>query len=94
MSKLFEQQEQIKRIVLHQLRAHWLNVDEQIIEDALPGALKAVEAGFYGSPSRRFFDGEEVLFSPYHSVQWMIFLYRLSREIHVKSPGAKEADQV
>lgn len=94
MGKLFEQQEQIKQIVLHQLKAHWLDVDEQIIEAALPAALKAVEVGFYGNPSRRFFDGEEVLFSPYHSVQWMVFLYRLSREIHVKNPGAKEADQV
>lgn len=94
MKRIKEQQEEIKNIVLYQLRAHWPEVDEQVIAEALPDTLKAVEECFRGNPSKRFFDGEEVLFSPYNSVQWMVFLYRLSRTIHLKNPGAKEADQV
>ena len=96
MSTLYDQLSQIKEILLHQLKQHWTDVDEEIIDKALPAAAGAVERNFRGLPNRRFFSGGEVQFSPYMSVQWMIFLYRLSREIY-KDGGVdtpKEADQV
>ena len=88
-------EKEIVDLVMHQLTSYWPEVDERVIEDAVPDALKAIEKGFFGLPNKRFFDGEKVVFSPYISVQWMIFLYRLSHEIYVRNHGrAKEADQV
>lgn len=96
MRTLQAQLPQIKDILLYQLKHHWTDVEEMIIENALPDATKAVEENFRDLPNRRFFLDGEVQFSPYMSVQWMIFLYRLSHEIY-KNGGAstpKEADQV
>ena len=44
-------------------------------------------------PNKRFYDGKDVHFSPYMSVQWMNFLYRLSHYIY-KNMGGTTADQV
>ena len=88
--------DQIKSLLLHQLHNHWIDVDESIIEDALPEAISLIRKGFSNLPSRRFFDGENVVFSPYMSVQWMVFLYRISHVIYLHSRGGnvpKEADQ-
>ena len=86
----------IEELLLHQLRQHWIDIDEDIIRNALPGAIKAIEGNFTGLPNRRFFSDGAVQFSPYMSVQWMIFLYRIAHEIYIQheSSTPKEADQI
>lgn len=82
MAKLVEEYNNIRNTVLHQLKSYWMDTDEQVIDRALPNTLKAVEKNFYQLPNKRFYNENSVLFSPYMSVQWMIFLYRLSHEIY------------
>ena len=77
----------IKQVLLHQLRSYWIDINEQIIIDAIPDALQAIEQNYTGMPNKRFWDGEHVVFSPYMSTQWMNFLYRLSHAIYVKYPS-------
>lgn len=95
MGTLEEKQSDILNIVLYQLQSYWTDIDKELIKEALPDAIEAIEKGFWGLPNKRFFDGDRVIFSPYMSVQWMIFLYRLSHAVYIKSNGkAKEADQI
>lgn len=51
MKSLTEMQSMIFDTLLHQLRTQWTDVDESIIRDALPEAMKAIEEGFYGLPN-------------------------------------------
>lgn len=85
-----------KRMVLRQLGNYWEDSDERVIEAAIPGGLEAVRKGFEGLPNKRFYDCRGALLSPFISVQWMVFLYRLSHQIYIDSNGAapKEADQI
>ncbi len=96
MSVIDNQKEEIEKLLLHQLNQHWLEVDEDIIRNAFPRAIKAIEDNFIGLPNRRFFSDGKVQFSPYMSVQWMIFLYRLAHEIYIQNGAStpKEADQI
>lgn len=93
MAKIADEYDNIRNTVLRQLRFYWTEIDERIIDHALPNVLKAVEKTFCRLPDKRFYDGNHVLFSPYMSVQWMIFLYRLSHEIYCGG-NEKEAGQV
>lgn len=87
--------EAVNKTVLHQLKLYWPEINDKVITDAVPAALKEIENGFFGLPNKRFFKDGIVQFSPLISTQWMIFLYRLSHEIFVQSGGtAPEADQV
>lgn len=87
--------EAVNKTVLHQLKLYWPEINEKVITDSIPAALKEIENGFFGLPNKRFFKDGKVQFSPLISTHWMIFLYRLSHEIFVQSGGtAPEADQV
>lgn len=93
---ILEQQNTLEQLLMHQLNHYWTDIDETVISSALPGAIRAIEKGFTGLPNQRFYDRGKVRFSPYISVQWTIFLYRIAHEIYkggqVRTP--KEADQV
>lgn len=95
MVLLENNRKEIEEILFHQLRQHWLKIDEAIIKDAIPGAIRAIGDSFTGLPDKRFYCDGKVQFSPYMSVHWMIFLYRLSHEIYQNSLSTpKEADQI
>lgn len=96
MAAIKYMQEEIEKTLMHQLRQHWLEVDEEIIRGAIPKTIKLLEDNFLDLPNKRFFSDGEVQFSPYMSVQWMIFLYRLAHQIYKdrKTDIPKEADQV
>lgn len=83
----------IEEILLRQLRNYWVDIDEDVISRNVPAALNILEENYIGIPNRRFWDGQEVHFSPYISVQWMNFLYRLSHVLY-KNGGGTAADQV
>ncbi len=84
--------EQISLILLHQLRNYWLDVDEKKICDAVPDAIGILRENYRGIPNKRLWD-KELVFSPYMSVQWMNFLYRVCHVIY-KNGGGVTADQV
>ena len=83
----------VEDIVIKQLVSYWNNIDSQSITEAVPLALDAIEKNYYGMPNKRYWDGEEVVFSPYVSTQWTNFLYRLSHVLY-KKKDLKSADQV
>lgn len=83
----------IEEILLHQLKSHWPQVDEDIIKQSIPTSLDKIEKNYQGMPNPRFWNGNDVVFSPYMSTQWMNFLYRLSHELYLRGAGI-EADQV
>ncbi len=90
-------QNEILSIVLKQLNNFWLKTDRNIIASAIPEALHAMEVGFSGIPNSRFFDGKEIVFSPYFSVHWMIFLYRLSNALYrlnIEAPPSKQISSI
>lgn len=80
-------------LVLRQLSNYWDDIDKEKVASAVPRVLHSMEESFWGLPNKRFFNGENVVFFPYMSIHWMIFLYRLSHELY-KNGGAtqKEAD--
>lgn len=83
----------IEELLLRQLSNYWLEIDKAAIMKCLPQALKTIEANYTGLPNKRLWDGTEVVFSPYMSIQWMNFLYRLSHELY-KNGASTAADQV
>lgn len=83
----------IEETVLRQLNTYWNDIDTNAISDAIPEALQAIEDNYRGLPNKRFWDGHDVIFSPYISVQWMNFLYRLAHAIYLRG-GGDAADQV
>jgi len=98
MNLLEENTQKTVDLVLKQLNNFWDDTDAGVILAAVPATLEAMKANFKGSPNRRFYDSENdrVIFSPVYSIQWMIFLYRLSHQIYLNGEGStpKEADQV
>ncbi len=83
----------IEEILFHQLKSKWPQVDEELIKQSIPAALDIIEKNYQGMPNPRFWDGHDVVFSPYMSTQWMNFLYRLSHELYLNGAGIA-ADQV
>ena len=79
----------IGKLLVHQLSNYWFTIDETSIIKYVPAALHVLEINYFGSANARFFDGESVLFSPYTSVQWMNFLYRLSHLLYLHGGGYK-----
>ena len=95
MSVLKNEEKNIREILLHQLRAYWTEVNEHVIDEALPETFQTIAKGFWGLPNPRYFNGSDVQFSPYISVHWMIFLYRLSHVLFIRNKSTPiEADQV
>ncbi|MBO7426505.1 MAG: transferase [Clostridiales bacterium] len=81
-------------LLLHQLRNYWTDIDEDCIASAVDSAMEMIEKNYKGLPNRRYFNDGQVVFSPYISVQWMNFLYRVSRAIYLKNGYCDSADQV
>lgn len=78
----------IERQVLHQLSSHFVDIDKKVVKASINNALNDMEETFKGLSSER-------VFNPYHSVTWMIFLYRLSWHLaHDNEKVCKEADMV
>lgn len=91
---LNEQETIIQSTLFFQLEKWFPDLNYETIGNAITFAIDGIERCFNGSPNKRFFDGKNVLFSPYNSIQWMLLLYRVSHEIYKADPTAKEADAV
>ncbi len=88
--------ESTQQLVLHQLSNFWTNLDEEPIRLCVKPALEKIEACFNASRSKYVRKDGNVVFSPFYSVGWAMFLYRLSRELVNFGGGmaSKEADSV
>ena len=82
---------QTERILLHQLDGYWPDYDREAIADQILPALALMEKNYSAMPSARFWRDGEMVFSPWYSVTWMIFLYRLSHLLS-ENGNAHEAD--
>lgn len=82
----------ISAILLHQLRNYWTEVDKYRIRAAVPIAIEELTENYRDLPNKRFWNNG-LVFSPYVSVQWMNFLYRVSHILYKKN-FIISADQV
>lgn len=71
--------EKTHALLVHQLRNWWPDIRPETLRQVIPIALEQMEKNYSAMPSKRFFDGEHMVFNPVFSVTWMIFLYRVSR---------------
>lgn len=84
-----------------QLESHFIltNIEKSVITDYLDLALEKCESNFLASSNKYFKidmggHSEKVRFNPYHSVQYMIFLYYLSHEIYVNTQNSILCDKI
>lgn len=74
-----------------QLESHFMlsDIEKSVIFEYLDLALEKCESNFLASSNKYFFiemgGHKNVRFNPYHSVQYMIFLYYLSYEIYANT---------
>lgn len=67
---------EVIRIIVHQLASWWPENNIDVVKRAVSIALSRVNENF----SARILvnSNSEPVFSPYHSVQWAVFLYQVS----------------
>jgi len=87
----------ILRQLYNQLRSHFLlsELEEESIETVFDCVLLRCEKNFQSSDNK-YFKSEwgGVKFNPYHSVQYMIFLYYLSNELYKQKKSTMLCDKV
>lgn len=92
--------EDILSQLLMQLRSHFfISEDEKsIIEERFDYAIAACEENFFHSENKYYFTelGEAKMcrFNPYHSVQYMTFLYYLSHDIYKNANAGQLCDKI
>lgn len=92
--------EEILAQLLMQLRTHFfISEDEKsIIEERLDYALAACEENFSHSENKYYFTilggAKMCRFNPYHSVQYMTFLYYLSHDIYKNAKAGQLCDKI
>lgn len=90
----------ILELVCHQIDSNFFLLEEEksAIEDNLDAALQSCEENFIHSANKyysRVVDGnKEAYFNPYHSVQWMTFLYYLAHIIYLNGTKTKICDKL
>lgn len=87
----------LEKLVRHQVHGFFLleKEEESVLSGAISAALERVEVCFAKSENKYYWKDGEVFFSIYHSGQYCIFLYFLSRELFVRYPErAVLADKV
>ena len=83
-----------------QLESHFTlsNIEKTVISDYLDLALEKCESNFWASSNKYFKidvgGHKNVRFNPYHSVQYMIFLYYLSHEIYANTQNSILCDKI
>ncbi len=92
--------EEILAQLLIQLKSHFFISEEEkcVIEERFENAIIACEENFSHSDNKYFFVEEGgtkyCRFNPYHSVQYMIFLYYLSHDIFINTNQGQLCDKV
>lgn len=90
----------ILELVCHQIDSNFFLLEEEksAIEDNLDSTLQSCEENFIHSANQyysRIVDGnKEAYFNPYHSVQWMTFLYYLAHIIYLNGTKTMICDKL
>ena len=90
----------IEKLLLKQLMSFFLLTEEEtkIVLESVEDALKECETCFLHISNKYYntiIDGEKnAIFNPYHSVQYMTFLYYLSHIIYKKNQSLLLCDKV
>lgn len=86
--------------LLMQLKAHFFISDDEksIIEERFDYAIAACEENFSHSENKYYFTvlggAKMCRFNPYHSVQYMTFLYYLSHDIYKNANAGQLCDKI
>lgn len=100
MMKLIISKENILSQLFLQLKSNFLfdNEEEDIVKEIIDVVLDRCEYNFQRTDNKYFRDKMviegEVKFNPYHSVQYMTFLYYLSNELHRQNCSGLLCDKV
>lgn len=83
-------EERIVQLVIKQLDNMFFISDEEKkrIASVFPTVIERLERNFAASTIKYYKKGNETFFNPYHSGQWLIFLYYLSYELAHPSDGS------
>lgn len=84
MYKSRELETDIQELLFCQLDNFWKDYDKCTISKIIPDALYLMEKNYSAMSSMRFYNNNNMVFSPYYSVTWMIFLYRLAYLVNIK----------
>lgn len=78
--------DEIPSLVIKQLSNFFPISDEEemILKNSSPEILKKLEICFKGVDNKYFHRGDDIYFSPFHSGQWLIYLYYLANYISTK----------
>ena len=83
-----------------QLKSHFFITDEEraVIESRFEFAIAACEENFSNAENKYYYtvvEGKKICrFNPYHSVQYMIFLYYLSHDIYLNANIGQLCDKI
>lgn len=75
----------LEKILFNQLRSNFyflLDSEMCTLSEAIPIAMKRVEKCFKSINNKYYYNEEKVVFNPFHSGQYLIFLYYLSNSIY------------
>lgn len=72
--------EMVADLLIHQLRNYWNDFKDDEIRNAVPKVLEIMRGGYVGQINDSFLKKG---INPYNSVQWCLFLYRMSRYLYV-----------
>lgn len=92
--------EDIFRQLIHQLESHFLlsNDERTIIMGYFDSALQECEENFVNNRNKYYFElieGKKIAkFNPYHSVQYMMFLYTLSHILYINKISPLLCDKI
>lgn len=72
--------QQVSNLLIRQLKNYWTDFDEEEIRRATPAVLEMMRRGYMGQVNDSFL---EKGINPHNSVQWGVFLYRMSRYLYI-----------
>ena len=93
LMKIEDGKENLIQIVEKQMTSHWLKFDSKCVRVSIDNAIKCVELNMseLNQNAKYAHDSEgNIVFSPYNTVEYSIFLYYLSHELY-KAGHEREA---
>lgn len=89
-------EERLYNNLFRQLSMYWDNIDEEVIKECTPLALQRLEDVLLHFPqnNKYVWQKNDIVFSPQHSVQYMVFLYFLSNILYKNRGNIEETDSI
>lgn len=81
---------EIEYILKKQVESLWGGVKFRLIKETIPSALERMYMTLSDLALARCNNGREVIFSPYDTVSWSVFLYYLANSLYKKNTYGKQ----